>query len=91
MASEKRRLDVQSVVRTIKEAFRPLECVVELYDFDKRIRFGVFAPEEKLVLDVPEYLMRRATDPDSLNNIITRSRKTVEKQGYELEPWTIQT
>lgn len=82
-------LRADDVVRALENAFRPLECVVELFDYRKRLRFRVFSPEDKPLLTVREYLMRRAVDAGSLSTIVRECRRRVEAKGYKLNPWNV--
>ena len=80
------QLKLESVVKTIKAAFRPLECVVELYDFQHRIRFRVFSPDDKPLLTMREYLTRRALDPGSLSVVLNECRARIEPRGISSNP-----
>ena len=83
------QLKLESVVKTIEAAFRPLECVVEIYDYQHRIRFRVFSPDDKPLLTMREYLTRRAVDPASLSVVLNECRARIERKGHKLKPWKI--
>ncbi len=83
-----RNLDLGVVVRSIEAAFRPLRCVVEVFDYDHRLRFCVFDQEEP-VLVMSEALVRRVCDPGGLNTIVSECRARVERKGFKLDAWQV--
>jgi len=86
-----RELELGAVVRSIESAFKPLRCVVEIFDYQHRIRFRVFDPSDKPVLTMSEELVRRVCDPRGLNTIVTECRVRIERKGIKLKPWKVPT
>lgn len=86
-----RRLKLDTVVHSIESAFRPLECVVEVFDYEHRLRFRVFDPADKPLFTMSEALVRRLRDSGGLNTIISECRARIERKGYKLKPWKIPT
>jgi hypothetical protein len=82
-------LDLEAVVRSIESAFKPLECVVEVFDYEYRLRFRVFDPDNKPLLTMDEALVTSLRDPGQLNTVVTECRSRVERKGYKLHPWEI--
>jgi hypothetical protein len=82
-------LQLESVVRSIEAAFKPLRCVVEVFDYEHRIRFRVFDNDDNPVLTVGEALVRRACDPGGLKTIVSECRDRLERKGFKLEPWAV--
>jgi hypothetical protein len=86
-----RDLDLNTVIKAIESAFKPLECVVEVFDYRHRLRFRVYDPDDKPLLTVKETLVRRMQNSDGLNTIVTECRSRIERKGYKLKPWRVQT
>ncbi len=83
-----RYLEPNDVVEAIENAFRPLECRVDLFDQQNRLGFRVFDPNGNSILPVSSWLTRLVRKPDSLRSRINVLRKRVEAEGYTLDPWT---
>lgn len=84
-----RELELETVVRSIESAFKPFECVVEVFDYEHRIRFRVFDQNDKPLLTMSEALVRRVRDPGGLNTIVTECRAKVERRGHKLKSWKV--
>ena len=80
-------LDLKTMVHSIESAFKPLQCVVEVFDYEHRLRFRVFDPDDKPLLTIKEALVRRLRDPGGLNTVVAECRSRVERKGYKLKPW----
>jgi len=80
-------LEIDVVVNAVRNAFRPLDCGVEVFDFEQKLRFRVFDPDGKPILRMSEMLMRRARDPKGLRFAINEARSRVEDKGFKLKPW----
>jgi hypothetical protein len=82
-----KRLEIDEVVSAVRTAFAPLDCGVEVFDYDQKLRFRVFDAEGKALLRVSEVLMRRAREPNGLSYIIESARDRLEHRGYKLKLW----
>ena len=80
-------LDIEAVVHSIETAFSPLRCVVEVFDYEHRLRFRVFDQKDEAVLTMSEALMRRLQDSGGFKTIISECRAQVEHKGYKLDSW----
>ncbi len=76
-------LEIDVVVKVIRNAFSPLDCGVEVFDYEQKLRFRVFDPDGKPILRMSEMLMRRARDRFAIND----ARSRVEVKGFNLKPW----
>ena len=56
-------LEIRVVVESIQNAFRPLRCGIEFFDFERKLRFRVFDVHGRPVLNMSKMLTRRARDP----------------------------
>lgn len=75
--------EIRAVVET---AFRPLRCVVEVWDYDQKLRFRVFDSNDRGVLKVPRLVLRELRDKSNLQSVLSTARATVEEKGFRLEP-----
>jgi hypothetical protein len=82
------RFEIGVVVRTICDAFRPLERVVEVWDGERQLRFRVINHEGKGILRASSVLVRRARDPQGLAYIVGKARSRIEAKGFKLDSWT---
>ena len=83
-----RHLEPDQVVEAIEDAFRPLECRVDLYDQGSRLAFGVFDTDGALIMPPSVWMARLVRKPHRLQARIYPLRKRVELEGYTLDPWT---
>lgn len=86
-----RDLSLETVVQAVEAAFKPLRCVVEVFDYEHRIRFRVFDKDDNPILTMEEALVRRMQDPGGLNTIVSECRSRIERKGIKLESWSVPT
>jgi len=80
-------LEPNDIVEIIENAFRPLECRVELYDQGSRLAFNVLDADGNLLLPLSVWLARGLRKPDRLRARIAPLRDRVSLEGYTLDPW----
>lgn len=73
--------------RIVAAAFAPLECVAELQDYDNRLGFRIYSPDDQPVVTVEPIPVRRLLSGPSLATVIERAREVVIERGYSLDPW----
>lgn len=79
-----------SEIKTIVEsAFRPLRCVSEFWDYDQKLRFKVFGPDDKGIVEAPELALAQARERTHLHETITLFRERVKEKGLNLQPWSL--
>ncbi len=49
-ASVELRLTLEEAITTIQGAFKPLRCIAQIWDYEKRIRFRILDTEGGLLL-----------------------------------------
>ena len=77
-------------IRTIVEqAFRPLRCVAEIWDYEQKLRFRVFDSNDVGVLRMDSAVLRDLRDAQNLRNVLSGARETIEEKGFRLDPWTL--
>jgi hypothetical protein len=82
-------LNIDVAIGAIRNAFSPLTCTVELYDYQKLIRFRVFGPDNTAVLSIPSLSVRDVVDPSILRAELQQARALVETKGFRLKSWTL--
>ena len=45
-------LNIDVAIGLIRGAFNPLSCSIEVYDYQRQLRFEVFGPDHKRVLNI---------------------------------------
>src|SRR5918996_609390 len=48
----------EKIKAKIQDAFRPLRCVAEIWDYDYKLRFKVFNEQGEGVIEVPEVVLQ---------------------------------
>ncbi len=69
---------------TVEQAFRPLRCVAEIWDYDQKLRFKVF-DDDRAVIEVPRLVLRDLRETDNLTSVLVQARSEVEDKGFDLE------
>ena len=82
-------LNIDVAIGAIRNAFNPLTCAVEVRDYQNRIPFQVFGPDNKPVLTILSISMRDVVDPSILGAELQHARALVETKGFTLRPWTL--
>lgn len=78
------RFDLQTAIQHIEGAFSPFECVVETFDWDKKVRFRVYDENDKPLITMSEALANRVRDPSGLLYIVNEVRQRLERKGCQL-------
>jgi hypothetical protein len=78
--------DSQTIQQGLEGAFRPLRCVVEIWDYGDKLRFKVFSDKDEAIVGMPEVLVRTIREPASLNHLIQQVREKILVKGYDLDP-----
>ena len=81
-------LGLDQVVQAIENAFRPLECRVDLYDQARRLALNIVDVNGELILPPAFWVASQLRRPHRLRGRITPLRTRIELEGYTLDPWT---
>ena len=74
-------------VHTIRNAFEPLACVVEIYDRQTRLNFHVFDRDGRPLVNIMRLSALGITEPAALEAEIVKARARLEQLGFMLEAW----
>lgn len=74
------------IVTAVQDAFRPLRCVAEIWDYDAKLRFKVFDANDRGVVEVPSVVLRTVRERKDLGSVLAAARTAVEDKGFRLEP-----
>ena len=80
------KLTNDDIVARIQQAFRPLRCVAVIWDYDAKLRFKVFDPQDRGVIEVPSVVLRDIREWQNLKSLLNQARVEVENKGFRLEP-----
>lgn len=80
-------LEVHDICEAIENAFRPLECRVEIYDRGRRLALSVVDFAGELLLPSLVWQVRLLHKPHCLRARLLPLRDRVELEGYVLDPW----
>ncbi len=76
----------EEIKEIVEEAFQPLQCSAEFFDYGNKFRFRIFNPKGEgifRVAEAPSYTVRNEWN---LREMIEDARRTVEEKGYKLHP-----
>lgn len=76
----------KQVKETIEGAFSPLRCVVEMPDYQNRVRFKIFDKSGKSIMHVKGLFLRDVRDERQLQAVLSSTRERVIEKGFALEP-----
>ena len=79
-------LTVVQAVAIIERAFAPCRCVVQLDSWQQKLKFAVFAPDDKMIKELKDVNVTDAREEHMLKVYIDRMREEVEKR-FTLDPW----
>ena len=82
-------LNIDVAIGVIKHAFSPLACVVEVYDYQSKVRIRVFGADNRPILSVLSISMRDVVNPSLLRAELQQARSLVETKGFTLMPWRL--
>ena len=71
----------------VEAAFKPLRCVMEIWDFGQKLSFRVFDAKEHTVLTVPDEVLGNLRDGPALEALIQDARTRIAANGHHLDPW----
>ena len=76
--------DLLKIKGEIQAAFAPLRCVAEVYDYQTKLRFKVFDPNDNGVLERTGIALRDLRDRSGLHHLIQDARAWVQDKGFIL-------
>jgi hypothetical protein len=59
-------MNIDVAIGAVRDASDPLSCSIEVYDYQKQLRFQVFGPDQKRALNILSISMRDIVDPSIL-------------------------
>lgn len=74
----------EQIKECIENAFSPLKCVAEIWDYEHRIRFKIFDARDNCILEMPELILGSVRDEAQLRMVLLAARERVEKRGITL-------
>ena len=76
----------EEIKQKLEASFNPYRCVVELWDFNDRIRFRVFDKNNETIITVPEIIITNKTFNDSsLASLIKKTKEEIKKKNYAID------
>lgn len=73
-----------------ESAFRPLVCVAEVQDYDTRIGFRVYGPNNEPLLTVEDLTRSKVADAKRFESILKQARRRISDMGFELSLWSLE-
>ncbi|WP_368415501.1 DUF1652 domain-containing protein [Falsiroseomonas sp.] len=68
-------LSPQDIKARLEVAFAPLRCVVEIWDYEHRLRFKIFGKDGRGLVEMPDIIIRDVSDESQLASLIAQVRE----------------
>jgi len=75
------------ICRIVSEAFTPLRCVAEFWDYGNKFRFKVFDKNDEPVYEDDTNPSTTVLEDSWLNTLIVHARTEVGSKGHRLDEW----
>jgi len=78
-------LDIYGAVAKLCQAFHPLVCAADIYDFEQQLRYRIFDPVGGVpIVCVTGVSVRKLVDPGQLHAEIVVTRMRLQRLGFIL-------
>lgn len=71
----------------IKQAFAPLECVIEIQDYQSKVGVAVYPPESERLIPFHHEPLNKLRNGEKLFQLLRDARRRLIHLGNELNPW----
>ena len=85
------RLEDEHIVATLRGAFAPFNCVVELHDYHAKIGFRVYGHNDENLGTFEDQSVSKFRDPKKLATYITEVRAILARKNIQLNSWSFPT
>lgn len=79
----------EEIRQIIEDAFKPLYCGVDVFDFDAKVRFKVFDSNMTSIFACPGLMLSALHDDNNLRAVLEQARESIAQQGFALDPWSL--
>jgi hypothetical protein len=80
-------IDKQDLIDIVESAFKPLECVAELQNYEHAFGFRVYLPNEEPITK-EEKNANILLNEHQLVSLISSTRSEIKGKGIALEKWS---
>lgn len=80
-------ISAATAVQVLLQAFAPLRCAAETFDYDRFVRFRVFDANDEPLLRMDKLTPTDYGSGRSLETIINHARSRLVHRGLALAPW----
>jgi len=80
-------ISAKAAALVISQAFAPLRCGAEEFDYHRFVRFRVFDTHDESLLHMEKLTAMDFGSFRSLEFIIGHARSNLARRGFELSPW----
>lgn len=77
----------ETAVEILSQAFAPLRCVAEAFDYNHFVRFRVFGANDEALLRMPKLTGTSFGSVTGLAATIDAARSNLTNRGFALAPW----
>ena len=69
----------QEILRKVRNSFKPLDCVAEIFDYEHKLRFRVYKKKGAPILTMKELLLDDLREPQYLDFILEQAIERVRE------------
>jgi hypothetical protein len=80
-------LKLDQAKEIIRNAFQPLRCGVEDFDYEQKVKFRIFDEKDQPVLRMDDVKASIVCDSAKLKELLFEVRERLERKGLALNPW----
>lgn len=80
-------LNNEHIKSTVEQAFAPLRCVAEIWDYDAKLRFKVFDENDNGIVEMPEVILGNVREENALRDLLMQVRERITEKGFSLDAW----
>lgn len=81
----------QQITSFIEDAFKPLRCVAQNWDYGAKFRFRVYGTDGAPLLRMDTLTASVARSRPLLESLLAQARERVIQRGYQLDQWSLPT
>ena len=80
-------ISAETAAQILSQAFVPLRCGAEAFDYDHCVRFRVFDANDEPLLRMEKLIRTDFGSVVALGSIISHARSNLADRGFALAPW----
>jgi len=72
----------EEIIAKVENAFSPLRCVAEIWDYDSKLRFKVFDENDNGIIEMPKAVLSNMRDKKELESLLQQYHSLLQDKGF---------